>query len=274
VRFASWSSWTSWPSHPSSSPPTTNPTSIVSPPTTPTSLDQVASSSTDPLPTPPIPEIPSSSESGLDIATPLDTLGDFASNVSRISPDQIGYLQSLVMEHIHIYSGTPWWATIAITALAVRLVFFKPFVNAGENNTRMQAIGPVMKPLAEKMQEASKARDVQAVMRYRTEMSMLRKRAGVGIVTGFIPMLQFIPQMGTFFLLREMSNIPVPALRTEGILWFQDLSVADPYFVLPVAAAGILHLVLRVRCHAWLVSLRTLLTLTCRKVARQVTQLL
>jgi hypothetical protein len=154
-----------------------------------------------------------------------------------------------VMEHIHVYSGTPWWATIALTAVAVRCVFFKAFVNAAENNTRMRALMPITKPLTEKMTAAAKARDQSAVMEYRSEIQLINKRAGVGLLRGFIPMLQFYPAMGTFFLLREMSKIPVPGLETGGILWFKDLTVQDPYFLLPILSATLLHLVLRVRPH-------------------------
>ena len=31
-----------------------------------------------------------------------------------------------------------------------------------------------------------------------------------------------------------MANLPVESLKTGGYLWFQDLTVFDPYFILPV----------------------------------------
>jgi YidC/Oxa1 family membrane protein insertase len=31
-----------------------------------------------------------------------------------------------------------------------------------------------------------------------------------------------------------MSNLPVESLKAGGILWFTDLTVPDPYFILPV----------------------------------------
>jgi YidC/Oxa1 family membrane protein insertase len=201
-------------------------------------------------------------ETTTDYVTPLENLTDSSENVFGVLPDQIGYLQSLgiqysifrptglmeyVVEHIHVYSGTPWWATIALTAVVVRCVFFKAFINAAENNTRMQAILPITKPITEKMSAAAKASDQAAVMQYRSEVQMIHKRAGVSIIRGFIPTFQFIPAMGTFFLLREMAKLPVPGLETGGILWFQNLALSDPYFILPMGAAGMLYLILRVR---------------------------
>ena len=41
-----------------------------------------------------------------------------------------------------------------------------------------------------------------------------------------------------------MCLFPVESLKTSGILWFQDLTLADPYFVLPLlATASILAIV-------------------------------
>jgi YidC/Oxa1 family membrane protein insertase len=35
-----------------------------------------------------------------------------------------------------------------------------------------------------------------------------------------------------------MCNLPVESLMTSGMLWFPDLTAADPYFILPVLASG------------------------------------
>ena len=34
-----------------------------------------------------------------------------------------------------------------------------------------------------------------------------------------------------------MCNLPVESLQTGGLLWFPDLTAADPYFIFPVACA-------------------------------------
>jgi len=46
-----------------------------------------------------------------------------------------------------------------------------------------------------------------------------------------------IPVLITWFLsLRYIANMPdkYPTLKTEGLLWFKDLSVMDPYCILPL----------------------------------------
>jgi YidC/Oxa1 family membrane protein insertase len=41
-----------------------------------------------------------------------------------------------------------------------------------------------------------------------------------------------------FLAMKDLCNLPVPGMATEGFLWFADLSVADPYMILPVLASG------------------------------------
>jgi YidC/Oxa1 family membrane protein insertase len=39
-----------------------------------------------------------------------------------------------------------------------------------------------------------------------------------------------------FLATRDMSSLPIPGMKTEGVLWFTDLSAPDPYMIMPVAA--------------------------------------
>jgi len=150
-----------------------------------------------------------------------------------------------LLEHIHIYAGTPWWISIGLTAIVVRAVLFKPYVNAAENASRMQAIQPITKPISQKMTEAMKARDNETVMQLRQELSMINKRAGIKLWKSFVPAIQAFAGFGTFVLLRAMARLPVPGLETGGILWFHNLTVPDPFFLLPMATAGLMHWVMR-----------------------------
>ncbi len=44
--------------------------------------------------------------------------------------------------------------------------------------------------------------------------------------------------ISTFIGIKGMCNLPVESLMTSGMLWFPDLTAADPYFILPVLASG------------------------------------
>jgi len=191
----------------------------------------------------------------------LDSATDFSSWPISDIPESIGYLKSLgldygngptavmewLLEHIHVYAGTPWWVSITLTAIVVRIVLFRPYVAAAENGARMQAILPITKPISDKMTEAFRNKDNDAVQQLRTELSRINARAGVKYYKSFAgPLLQGVAGFGTFFLLKAMSKLPVPGLETGGMLWFTNLAIPDPYFIFPFATATVLHWVLRV----------------------------
>ena len=150
------------------------------------------------------------------------------------------------LEHVHILAGTPWWVSITLTAVLVRAVLFKPYMDAAENGSKLAAIKHITQPVTDGMKQAQINRDTESVMRLKNELSRIHGRAGIKIWKSFVPMLQVFAGYGTFVLLRAMARLPVPGLETGGTLWFYNLTIPDPYIIFPVATAGVLHWVLRV----------------------------
>ena len=52
--------------------------------------------------------------------------------------------------------------------------------------------------------------------------------------------------MGTFLGIRKMCNAPVESFQSGGILWFQDLTLADPFYIMPILCAGTIFIMIRV----------------------------
>lgn len=50
-------------------------------------------------------------------------------------------------------------------------------------------------------------------------------------------MLQIPLGFGMFRVIRGMASLPVPAMLNESIFWLNDLTVHDPYFILPAMTA-------------------------------------
>ena len=46
--------------------------------------------------------------------------------------------------------------------------------------------------------------------------------------------------------IREMAQLPVVSMQTGGLLWFTDLTIADPYFGLPLMTATTLLVTIEV----------------------------
>ena len=49
-----------------------------------------------------------------------------------------------------------------------------------------------------------------------------------------LPQVQLPIFMSMFLGLRGMANLPLESMMHGGLLWFKDLTVADPFYALPV----------------------------------------
>ncbi|KAF2220562.1 60Kd inner membrane protein-domain-containing protein [Elsinoe ampelina] len=203
-------------------------------------------------------------------ATPAAVESSPLSNLTEVNtPDvstiplpveEIGYLKSLgleysygptalvewLLEHIHVYTGLPWWGSIAITAALIRLSFTPLLMKTSDNQARMSHIQPELNRLNRAMMTAYRAQDNNATSLAKTEMQNLRLRAGVS----FQPMIlnfgvNMVFAIASLKLLRAMIALPVPGFLNGGALWFTDLTVADPYYLLPLMMAGTIHGVFR-----------------------------
>jgi YidC/Oxa1 family membrane protein insertase len=176
-------------------------------------------------------------------------------------PEHIGYLKTLgleygwgptavvewCLEHIHVLLGTPWWASIILTAVAFRIIMVKPYMDAADNSAKLAHVGPITKPMTIKMRELAAKQDTPGVMAIRSEISMINKRAGIKMYKSFVPLIQMFLGFGTFRLMNGMAHLPVPGLETGGLLWFHNLAIADPYFILPLATSAMMFVVMKVR---------------------------
>jgi YidC/Oxa1 family membrane protein insertase len=211
-------------------------------------------STADPLLEPtPLPQI----ESIDDAQSLLDAV-----QTPAITEDHIGFLKEMgiqygfpyftnglqwVMEHMHVYVGTEWWATIALSAIAVRAVMFVPFALASHHTAKLSVINPYLDGAKQRMQQARDSKDVALQQQVSAEMKGLKNAIGLKMTWIFAPMvIQGIAGYCAFKLIRAMAKLPVPGLETGGLLWIPDLTIPDPYFLIPVAMGGFLHLIARV----------------------------
>ena len=156
-------------------------------------------------------------------------------------------LVEFLLEHVHVWTGTPWWASIVLTAVLVRLTMFKGYIGAADTSARLAVITPHLKPIQAKISVAKAARDQQAMMAASAELQTIYRSANVQLWRLGVPMLQIPLGFGTFRLMRGMAALPVPGLDEQGILWLQDLTLSDPFFILPLATAGAFYYTFKVR---------------------------
>ncbi|AMD22227.1 HGL113Wp [Eremothecium sinecaudum] len=176
----------------------------------------------------------------------VDQLTQVAGNTS----DQIGYLSSIgmanswvwptgllqnVLEHVHVYAGLPWWGTICTVTILVRLLLFPLYVKYSDNIGKTTKIKPELDAINAKLLSSSDTVNTQMLA---VERKRLLLENGIKNRYLIVPVLQLPLAISFFSGLRQMANYPVEGFSTQGILWFTDLSQADPYLGLQCLAAA------------------------------------
>lgn len=150
-------------------------------------------------------------------------------------------------EHIHIVAGTPFWASIMLMAVAIRVGTFPLVMTASNTSCKQQAVKPLIDPLMEKMRAAAHTGNQMEAQQARAEVSRIYKDNDIKIWKAFVPFLQMPLAYGSWRLCWKMADCHVPGLDTAGFLWIHNLTISDPYFILPILAGSFQHLAARVR---------------------------
>ncbi|KAJ3036452.1 Mitochondrial inner membrane protein oxa1l [Rhizophlyctis rosea] len=150
-------------------------------------------------------------------------------------------LAERLLELVYVTTGLPWWATIVVTTFIIRGITLPFFLKS----QRAAAIIHNLKPQADVINAAIKlARRTQDKMGQRTQTQKLMQLYKDNGTTMLAPMWAMVqaPFFLSFFLaLRKMADVHVPGFDKEGLWWFSDLTVYDPYYVLPLlATAGLM----------------------------------
>jgi len=112
---------------------------------------------------------------------------------------------------------------IILLLICIKIIFFYPTQKSYESMAAMRKLQPEQKRLQERFGD-----DRQQLGQ---EMMALYKKHKVNPLGGCLPILIQIP---VFFALYKVLLMSIEMRQAPFIGWLEDLSVQDPYFVLPV----------------------------------------
>ncbi len=127
-----------------------------------------------------------------------------------------------LLENIYSYTQNWGWAIILLTLL-VKMVFYPLSAASYKSMAKMKKLQPRMATLKERYSD-----DKQ---KFQQEMMKMYKAEKVNPAGGCLPILVQIP---VFISLYWVLLESVELRQASFMLWLQDLSLPDPYFVLPV----------------------------------------
>lgn len=112
---------------------------------------------------------------------------------------------------------------IIVFSILIKIVFFPLSRKSFSSMSRMQEIQPKLKEIQEKYKDDRN--------KLSTETMKLYKEHGVNPLGGCLPLLL---QMPVFYALFTVFRSTIELRGADFILWIKDLSVMDPYYVLPI----------------------------------------
>ena len=141
-----------------------------------------------------------------------------------------------VLLYFHQNLGVAWWLSIVMLTVIVRSLLFPLTVKQVKSMRAMQDLKPHM--------DRVRAQFKDNPQRQREEMAKLYQEQGVNPLGGCLPILVQMPVfIGIFYVIRKFGGTPgrtppeYESFIHGGILWFQNLSIPDPYYILPIISA-------------------------------------
>ena len=157
----------------------------------------------------------------------INAIADFFQNLFGPIVNVLG----AVLLYFHQTLGAPWWLSIVLLTVIVRSLLFPLTVKQVRSMRAMQDLKPQM--------DRVRAQFKDNPQRQREEMAKVYQEQGVNPLGGCLPILVQMPIfIGIFYVIRQFGGYSLggrtvppqyPSFHEGGILWFQNLSHADPY---------------------------------------------
>ena len=167
----------------------------------------------------------------------LPEQGDLAS-LGLCANTPVGWLQSM-LEYLHLHAHLPWWGAIVASTVALRVVIFPVMMKIQKNGVIMNNISPEVQKLIKKQRQYRQMGNKALYSQYSQKVWQVYKNNNCNpLKMAVMPLVQLPLFLSFFIAIRKMAAVPVESMKTGGILWFEDLTVPDPYYILPVLACG------------------------------------
>ena len=122
--------------------------------------------------------------------------------------------------------GAPWWLAIVMLTVIVRSLLFPLTYGQVRNIRKMQDLKPELDEI--------RARHKDDAKKQREETARVYQERSINPLGGCLPILVQMPIfIVLYYTIRQFDKLE--SFRTGGLLWFTDLTVADPLFILPFA---------------------------------------
>ena len=137
------------------------------------------------------------------------------------------------LETLADFSGMPYWESIILGTLALRLLLLPLILKGLDNAAKMAHIQPELNKIKEYYEEKGLLKDSKGVRKYSLESAAILGRHNCSPLRSLYgPLASLFTFVPVFLGLRKIGDY-VPAIKEGGMLWFTDLGAVDPTYILP-----------------------------------------
>jgi YidC/Oxa1 family membrane protein insertase len=169
----------------------------------------------------------------------MNAIADFFANLFSPVVNVLGQVLLFFYNTLDGVLANPWWLSIAVLTVVVRTLLFPLTIKQVKSMRAMQDLKPDMDRIRNQYQGNRQKQQEETMKLY--------QERGVNPLGGCLPILVQMPVfIGMFYVIRKFGGYTVGdrvippqygSFHEGGILWFQNLSNADPYLILPVLSA-------------------------------------
>jgi len=138
---------------------------------------------------------------------------------------------------VHRFVPNYGWAIVIFTFF-LKLILFPLTYSSSVSMAKMQTLQPKIKAIKKKYRNP---KDPEQRQKMNVEMMALYKQEKVNPAGGCLPMLLQLPILWGLFRLLAVS---ISVRHEPWIMWIRDLSLKDPYYVLPILM-GVTQIILQ-----------------------------
>jgi len=156
-------------------------------------------------------------------------------------------LSSWMLEFVNVSTGLPWFYTIIAGTFLTRALLLPFSVKQLRNSAALAPHQPRLVELKEELERAYKAGDKLGVQRIALKQRKVYEESGVSMLPMLLmPFVQLPVTLGMFFGIKRLCVLPLEQLHWSGVSFLPDLTIPDPYYVLPIVSAVLMNVQLKV----------------------------
>lgn len=124
--------------------------------------------------------------------------------------------------------------------MVLRVILFPLALKSFQSSVKLAPYAEKIKDLQDEMKSAT---DPVSRQKSLLKSQMLYKEAGVNPATMMASGLVQLPvTIGMFFAVKSLCDLPLQQLKYSGFSWIPDLTLADPTYMLPLAATALINI--------------------------------